>query len=202
MGEPDVRDHSLAEESRDAPARSVEELIGDDDVHRRVPLLQRTHRRGRNYTFDSQQFHRIDVGAKRQLGRHEPMAAPVPRQEGDASALERTQNEVVRGFAERGLDADLPHVGQAVHLIQTTAANDSNLRLFHYLLSPGLISRIEPPCPPPRWGFNPALLTMKSVGASTVYFSATSSRSRFTLSIINRDSNFSDSVVSIKIWRA
>src|SRR5262249_39454437 len=113
------------------------------------------------------------------------MAAPVPRQEGDARAFERPENEVVRRFAERSLDADLTHVGQTVHLIQTTAANDSNLRLFHYFFSPGLISRIEPPCP---WApgtplrSNPATLTMKSGGASTVYFSVASSWSRFTLS--------------------
>src|SRR5215510_16028362 len=116
------------------------------------------------------------------------MAAPVSRQECDAGAFERPENEVVRRFAEWGLDADLPHVGQTVHLIQTTAANDSNLRLFHYFFSPGLISRIEPACPPPAPGrplrSNPATLTMKSVGASTVYFSVASSWSRFTLSCI------------------
>src|SRR5215471_5163983 len=110
------------------------------------------------------------------------MAAPVPRQEGDARAFERSQNEVVRRFAERGLDADLPHVCQTVHLIQTAAANDSNLRLFHHFFSPGLISRIEPPCPPPAPGMrllsNPATMTVKSVGAFTVYFSVASSWSR------------------------
>src|SRR5262245_6657683 len=186
MGKRDVRDQAFAEESRDATARSVEELIGDDDVHRRVPLLQRADRRGRNNTFDSQQFHRIDVGAKRQFGRHEAMAAPVSRQEGDARAFERPENEVVRRFAERSLDADLTHVGQTVHLIQTTAANDSNLSLFHYFFSPRLISRIATPCTPRAPGrplrSNPATLTMKYVGESTVYFSVASSWSRFTLS--------------------
>src|SRR5262245_52694298 len=117
------------------------------------------------------------------------MAAPVSRQEGDARAFERPENEVVRRFAVWGLDADLTHFGQTVHLIQAAAANDSNLRLFHYFFSPGLSSRIEPPCPtpppPPPWmrlRSNPATLTMKSVGASTAYFSVASSSSRFTLS--------------------
>src|SRR5215475_10347663 len=114
MCEPDMGDHAFAEEGRDTPARAVEELIGDHDVHRRIPLLQRADRRGRNDTFDAKQFHRIDVGAKRQFGWRDAMAAPVPRQEGYARAFERPYNEVIRRFAEWGLYADLFYVGQSV----------------------------------------------------------------------------------------
>src|SRR5262245_20599137 len=107
------------------------------------------------------------------------MVAFVLRQEGDARVFECSENEVVRRFAVWGLDADLTHFGQTVHLIQATAVNDSNLRLFHYFFSPGLISRAEPPCPPSAPGkplrSDPATLMMKSGGASTVYFSAASS---------------------------
>src|SRR5262245_1771042 len=59
------------------------------------------------------------------------MPAPVPRQKGDANALERPDDEVVRRFAERGFDADLSNVSQPIHLVQTAAANDSDLRFFH-----------------------------------------------------------------------
>ena len=42
IGEADVRHQAFAEERRDAAARAIEELIGDDEIERPVFLLQRS----------------------------------------------------------------------------------------------------------------------------------------------------------------
>src|SRR5262249_40617627 len=132
MSERDVRDQAFAEKRRNAPARAVEELLGDDDVCRRVLFLQSADRRSGYDSLDAQQFQGVDVGAKRQFGRRDAMPAPMPRQKGDTRAFERPDDEVVRRHAEWSLNSDLMRVGQSLHPIQTTAADDPNLRFFHY----------------------------------------------------------------------
>src|SRR5262245_7955366 len=110
MSEGDVRDHPGAEKGRDAPARAVEKLLGDDDVCRRILFLERADRRSRNDPLDAQQFHCVNVGSKRQFSRRDAVSAAMPRQKGDASAFESPDDEVVRRFTEWGLNADLMRV--------------------------------------------------------------------------------------------
>src|SRR5262249_15619421 len=104
----------------------------------------------------------------------------MPRQEGDPPAFHGADDGDVRRFAERSPNSDLAHIGQAFHLIQTTATDYSDLCFFHYLFSWGLIPRIwrPPPMPGTRFRSMPATLMIKSAGTTTGYFSSASSRAR------------------------
>ena len=104
MREADVRDQPAAEERRDAAARAIEELIGNDEVERLVLLLQAADRARREDVLDAERLEAEDVGAEVQLRRHQPMPDAVPREKGDALAAQRA-DDVRRGrLAERRRD--------------------------------------------------------------------------------------------------
>ena len=89
MREADVRDEPVAEERADAPARAIEELIGNDEIERLVVLAQAADRARRQDPLDAEHLEAVDVRAEVQLGRQQPMAVPVPRQKRDAPAAQR-----------------------------------------------------------------------------------------------------------------
>ncbi len=50
----------------------------------------------------------------------------MPRQEDHPGAAEASDQIVVRRRAERRLDADALHVGEPLHLVEATAADDTD----------------------------------------------------------------------------
>ncbi len=87
-----MRDEAAAEERADAAFRAIEELIGHEDVERPVLLLEAADRARRQDPLDAEHLEAVDVRAEVELGRHEPVADAVPRQEGHALAAERADD--------------------------------------------------------------------------------------------------------------
>ena len=108
MREPDVRHQAAAEERRDPPARAVEELVGNDEVHRLVFLLQAADRARRQDVLDAERLEAVDVGPEVQLGRQQPVSGAVPRQKRHALAAQRPDDVGRRRLAERRLHAAAP----------------------------------------------------------------------------------------------
>src|SRR5688572_29793611 len=77
MCEADMRDETVVEESADAAARAIDELIGKDEVGRRVFLLQAANRAGRQYPLDAEHLHAKDVGPIIQLARVQAMTGAM-----------------------------------------------------------------------------------------------------------------------------
>src|SRR5687768_13760208 len=68
-----VRSDAVAEKCADAALRAIEELIGHDDVERRILLLEAADSAGGDDPLDAQQFEPEDIGAKVELGRKKAM---------------------------------------------------------------------------------------------------------------------------------
>ena len=133
VGERDVRDQAAAEERADAPLRAIEELVGHDDVERRVFVLEAADRARRDDALDAEHLEAVDVGAEVQLGRQDAVADAVPRQERHALAAQRADDVRPGRIAKRRRDRLLFAVGQLGHVVQAAAADDSDLdthRLF------------------------------------------------------------------------
>ena len=79
IGEGDVSHHATAEKSIDAMARSIEKLIGNDEIQRLMFFLQRTDRRDRNDSLNSKLLEAVNVGAKIQLAGQDAMTESMSR---------------------------------------------------------------------------------------------------------------------------
>jgi hypothetical protein len=90
--EPDVGDEPPAEERRGAAARAIEELVRNEEVERAVGLLQASDGARREDELRSEGLEAEDVRPEVQLGRHEPVAGPVARQEGDPLPAKRSDH--------------------------------------------------------------------------------------------------------------
>src|SRR6185369_17902292 len=55
----------------------------------------------------------------------------MTRQKRDRNTFQLTDDERIRRFAERRVDRYLAHIFQLRHLVQTTAADNSNIYFFH-----------------------------------------------------------------------
>src|SRR5512146_2004233 len=104
---------------------AVVELVGKHEVQWSVLLLQRAYRRDGEDALNSELLHAVDVGAEVQLRGHEAVSAAVACKECDFSAAEGADHVAVGRFAERGFERDLVEVGEALHLIKTTTANNA-----------------------------------------------------------------------------
>ena len=134
----DVGHDAAAEKGGFAPFCAVEELIGDEEIHRRIIFAKRAHRADGNDVLDAENFQRIDVGAVIDFARREEMAASVARKKSDAAAFERAHDECIRGIAEGSLDADFTRVGKTRHLIEAAAADDADFDGIGFGCSLGL----------------------------------------------------------------
>ena len=128
MREADVRDQAVAEERADAPARAIEELIGNDEVERLVVLAQAADGARRQDPLDAEQLEAVDVGAEVQLGRQQPVAvrraAPgTPRAARAASPSTYGPDGSPNGVSTMPLFA----IGQLGHVVQAAAADDADL---------------------------------------------------------------------------
>src|SRR5687768_1394995 len=127
MRERHVRRETAAEKCADAAVRAIEELIGHDDVERRIFVLQAANGTGRDDPVGTKQLEPEDVRAKVELRRQQAMARPVSREKCDALAAERADQIRSRRVAERRLQRFLFSVGQLGHVVQATAADDTYL---------------------------------------------------------------------------
>src|SRR5215469_10405399 len=129
VGETDVRDNSVSEESIHAVACAIEELVGDHEVEGLVLFLQRSDRGDGDDALDAQLLEPVDVSTEIQFAGQDAVAASVTREEGHLTAFERTANVGVGSCAERSLQPNFFDSGEARHGIQATAPDDSNFRL-------------------------------------------------------------------------
>ena len=63
---------------------AIKQLVGDDNVERRVILAQTADRAQRNDALDAERFERVDVRGNGEFVRLDAMTASVARQERDA----------------------------------------------------------------------------------------------------------------------
>src|SRR5205814_775283 len=109
-----------------------------------MPITSTPHER---YTRDSARLQPGGVGAEVQLGRHEPVAAAVARQEDDTAALELAGAELVGGIAERRAHPLPADVRQPFKLVEPAASDDADRGPVH-LLGPPWGSATRSPCTP------------------------------------------------------
>ena len=122
----DVGHQAIAKEGIRPLLGEVEKLVGHDDLARVQQFPQRPAGRDRDDALDAQLLEGEDVGPVIDLGRHQAVPPPVAGDEGDAHALQRPDDERVRGLAERRAHATLLDVLQARHLVQATAPDDAD----------------------------------------------------------------------------
>src|SRR6478735_9320446 len=101
MRKADVRDDAVAEERADAAARAIDELIGKQEIRRRVLLLQATDGARREDPLDAEGLHAEDVGAVVELAGVQAMPLAVTRQERDALAAQGREHVRPGRIAER-----------------------------------------------------------------------------------------------------
>src|ERR1700733_9953574 len=110
IGERDVRRHGAVVERVLAPARAVDDLVGD---HHRAGLhvrLQRAAGRRADDPRDAERLHRVRVGAVVDRLRGIAVVLAVARQEGDLLAGDLAQRDLVRGQPVGRLDPDFARV--------------------------------------------------------------------------------------------
>src|SRR5215469_8896616 len=121
-----MRDKPIAEKCGRAMLGAIEKLIGHQKLAGPQLFLQRTNRAYGNDPLDPEFLHGVDIRAIIDFARQNAMAASMPSQKRNALSLESTQRNGVRRIAKRRLDAHFARVGDAVHRIESTAADDSD----------------------------------------------------------------------------
>src|SRR5580692_9491617 len=104
---------------------AVEKLIGNEELKRRQILAQRAHRAHGNDLLDAEHLHGADVRAIVDFRRRNEVPATVPREKRNALAFQGADYDGLRWIAKGRLDATLTRVGEAAHVIETAAADDS-----------------------------------------------------------------------------
>jgi hypothetical protein len=126
VGERHMTDDAVLEERRDAPLGEIDELVRHDEVTRLDLLLHRADRADAHEVRRPRLLQRADVRAVVDLMRRDPVAAAVARQEEERRpARERALHEHVARAPERRVDLDLRHVAEALHLVESAAAEDA-----------------------------------------------------------------------------
>src|SRR5262249_9456356 len=109
--------------------RPIEELIRDDDMQRRVLLLETAHGARRNDAFDAQRLEPEDVGSEVQLRGKQAVPRTMPRQKGDTPAAEGPDQIRAGRIAKRRLERLPLAVGQLRHVIEAATADHTNLNI-------------------------------------------------------------------------
>ena len=119
------------EERRNAQAGTIEKLVRDQKIHRWQIVAQRAHRAHRQNPFHAKHLHRANIRAVIDVGRRIKVPATMPRQKCHPLPLQCANHDRVRRIAKGRFHSHFAGVGQTVHVIQTTAADNSDLyRLF------------------------------------------------------------------------
>ena len=116
---------TVAEERRRTAARAVDELVRDHHVQRLDVLAQAADGADGDDELDAELLEGPDVRAGGHLGWKKAVPDAVPRQERDALAVQRADGDGVAGRAVRCVDPQLLDVGEAVHLVEAAAADNS-----------------------------------------------------------------------------
>src|ERR1700693_491885 len=118
-------DDALAEKRVPAMPRPVDELIREDGMAGRALFVQTPDRRGGQDRVAPQHLQTADVRPVVELRRSVAVPAPVAREEGDRHTRELSREVRVGGIPEGGLDLLLPRAGQAVEVVETAAADET-----------------------------------------------------------------------------
>ena len=124
-----MRHDAIAEECRDPLLGPVEKLVGNEKFGGLVLLFERADSGNREDALDAKLLHAVNIGAKIQLRRQQAMSPAMPRQESNFASRQRSQNVSVGRPSERSVERYLARLRQALHRIQTTAADDADLCL-------------------------------------------------------------------------
>jgi hypothetical protein len=133
IGEGHVADDAVAEERIGAMARAVDELMGEDDVGRRVLHFQRADRGRRQDGVYAEELEAVDVGAVVDLAGRVAMAASVTGQKGHAGAVDLADHIRIGRCAERRLHRPFVDDGQPFHGVDARASNDADADVRHDL---------------------------------------------------------------------
>ncbi len=125
----DVRYKTVAEERVHAMPRAIDKLVGNHEIQWLVLFLQRSYRRERQNALDAELLEAMNIGAIGKFGRHQPMPAPMAREKCNLAAVECAQYVGIRRRAERRVQRQLLHIGQAGHGVQSTPTDNSYLCL-------------------------------------------------------------------------
>ncbi len=126
-----MRHHALPKKRPLARKRPIDKLIRNHEVHRFMLFLQTPHRRHGQDVLHAQHLHPVNVRAKVQLARQNPVPTPMPRQKRHPPPIELTHHVRVRRRPKRRLDHLLLQPRQPGHRVQPAAANNPNLNLLH-----------------------------------------------------------------------
>ena len=129
VGEGDVGDDAVAEEGEVGTAfGAVDELVDGDDVGGLVLFFEGADGADADDVGGAEFFHAVDVGAVVQFAGEDGVGAAVTGEEDEVAIGEASREEVVGGFAKRGGQTDPALLVEAVHLVETAAADDAD---FH-----------------------------------------------------------------------
>ena len=127
----DMRDAALAEERALALVGAVDELVDQHEGAGRQFLLERAAGRERDEIGDAGALEHVDIGAVVDVGRRQPVALVVAREEHHRQAGDLADAQRRRRLAPRALDALLAHVLQARQIVDAGAADDAEHGLGH-----------------------------------------------------------------------
>ena len=129
IGESDVDDQPrLVEEARIPLSRSVEELVGHDDVQRLDLLLHASHGADGDQPLDAQRLETPDVGFYVQTGWRNCVALAVPRQKRYGQAVQLAGDVIAARTSKRRVHGQRADVGEALHFVESAAADNPQPR--------------------------------------------------------------------------
>src|SRR6516164_4023561 len=138
-------DDPVAKESRPPLVGVIDELIDHHQVARRDRLLHAAGRADRDQPLRTEHLHAIDVRSIVKLGRQNPMALAVTREEDHLDLAYLTAIVSIGRRPERRIQLDLLDQFEARHPIEATPANYSQYRSRHLRRLPSARRRIDPP---------------------------------------------------------
>ena len=102
-----MSNNAVAEECVNTVASTVHKLVGDDELQWLMLLFQRTNGRDGKNSLHANLLETVDIRPEVQLGRRDPMAAAMTRQECDRPAGQPPQHELLRRRSPGRIDRDL-----------------------------------------------------------------------------------------------
>src|SRR5581483_6038058 len=110
-------------------SRAIDKLVGDDKLERPVFFLQRSHCRNRHNALYTELFEPVNVRSEIELAWHKAMSAAMTSKEGDLLPFEHTEHVCVGWRAEWSVLRDFMNVSEAGHVVEPTAANNTDFCL-------------------------------------------------------------------------
>src|ERR1019366_1655459 len=121
-----VRGHAVPKKRGNAVARSVIELVGDQELEGLQVLLQRADGADGNNPLDAKLFHGVDVGAIIDFRGEKAMPAPVTGKKCNTLPFESSDDKRVRRIAEWSLEAQLSCLFEPRHRVEAAATYNTD----------------------------------------------------------------------------